>query len=62
MTVLPSVRAADRWCWAARAAKPVNISHRPVADSEAAEAAVCPGVAAAATEVRSPIEFCQALC
>lgn len=59
MTALPSVRAADRWCWAARAARPVNIFHRPAAVSEVAEVDVCPGAAAAATEV-SPIEFHQA--
>lgn len=61
MTALPSVRAADRWCWGVRAARPANIFHRPVAVSEVAEVAVCLGVAAVATEV-SPIEFCQPKC
>lgn len=61
MTALPSVRAADRWCWEVRAARPVNIFHRPVAVSEVAEVAVFPGAAAVATEVCS-IEFCQPKC
>lgn len=51
MTVLPSVRVADRWCWEVRVAKPVNISHRPAVDLEAAGVAVCQGAAVEATEV-----------
>lgn len=54
MTVLPSVRVADRWCWEVRVAKPVNISHRPAVDLEAAEVAVCQGAAVEATEVSPP--------
>lgn len=50
-TALPSVRADARWCWEGRAARPVNIFHRPVAVSEVAEVAVCLGAAAEATEV-----------
>lgn len=61
MTALPSVRAADHWCWVARAARPVNIFHTPVVDSEVVEVVACPGVAAAATEV-SRIKFRQAKC
>lgn len=51
MTVLLSVRVADRWCWGAREGKPVKSSGRPAAALGAAGAAVCPGVAAEATEV-----------
>lgn len=51
MTVLPSVRVADRWCWEVRVDKPANISHRPAVDLEAAAVAVCQGAAVEATEV-----------
>lgn len=56
MTALPSLRAADRWCWEARAGRPVNSSHRPVVASGAAGEAVCPEGAAEVTEV-SPGDF-----
>lgn len=61
MTAPPSVRAADRWCWEVRAARPANIFHRPAAVSGVAEVAACLGVAEVATEV-SPVEFCQPKC
>lgn len=56
MTVLLSVRVADRWCWGARGGKPVKSFGRPAAASGAAGAAVCLGAVAEATEV-SPERF-----
>lgn len=60
MTVLLSVRVADRWCWGAKEGKPVKSSGRPAAALGAAGAAVCLGALAEATEVsakRFPMFF-----
>lgn len=51
MTVLLSVKVADRWCWEAREGRPVKSSGRPTVASGAAGVAVCPGVEAEDTEV-----------
>lgn len=56
MTVPPSVRVADHWCWEARVGTPVNSSRRPAEALGVAGVAVYPGAEAAATEV-SPRDF-----
>lgn len=51
MTVPPSVRVADHWCWEAKAGRPVNSSRRLAEVLGVAAVAVCLGAEVVATEV-----------
>lgn len=57
MTVLLSVRVADRWCWEAKEGRPVKSSGRPTVASGAAGVAACPAAVVEATEVNTEHSF-----